>query len=99
MYAIAFDLDGDALERNYPGPSTNNAYPAIRGILERLDFEWKQGSVYWGKDSVDAIQCVLAVQTLARELPWFANSVKDIQMLRIESHHDLMPAIRFVGDN
>lgn len=99
MYAIAFDLDGDKLERNYPGPSTNNAYPAIRDILVRLGFEWKQRSVYWGNDSVDAIQCVIAVQTLALELPWFANSVRDIQMLRIELHHDLMPAIRFIVDN
>ena len=99
MYAIAFDLDGDKRERNYPGPSTNNAYPAIRDILVRLGFEWKQRSVYWGNDSVDAIQCVIAVQTLALELPWFANSVRDIQMLRIELHHDLMPAIRFIVDN
>jgi virulence-associated protein VapD len=31
---------------------------------------------------------------LARSLPWFAASVRDIRMLRIEELNDLMPAIQ-----
>jgi virulence-associated protein VapD len=27
-------------------------------------------------------------------LPWFANSVRDIRMLRIEELNDLMPAVQ-----
>jgi virulence-associated protein VapD len=31
---------------------------------------------------------------LARSLPWFAASVRDIRMLRIEEFNDLMPAVQ-----
>jgi virulence-associated protein VapD len=31
---------------------------------------------------------------LAGSLPWFAASVRDIRMLRIEEVNDLMPAIQ-----
>ena len=37
--------------------------------------------------------CVLAVQDLALSLPWFAASVRDIRMLRIDELNDLMPAV------
>lgn len=40
-----------------------------------------------------AVTCVLAAQRLARELPWFGASVRDIRMLRIEDLNDLGPAI------
>jgi virulence-associated protein VapD len=31
---------------------------------------------------------------LAKANPWFALSVKDIRMLRIEDNNDLMPAVQ-----
>jgi virulence-associated protein VapD len=31
---------------------------------------------------------------LSRSLPWFAESVRDIRMLRIEEMNDLMPAVQ-----
>ena len=40
------------------------------------------------------VTCVLAAMDLARSLPWFAASVRDIRMLRIEEFNDLMPAVR-----
>jgi virulence-associated protein VapD len=36
---------------------------------------------------------VVAAQRLARELPWFSDSVRDIRMLRIEENNDLGPAV------
>jgi len=42
---------------------------------------------------VDAVTCVLAVQELSRTFPWFAASVRDIRMLRIEDNNDLKPAL------
>jgi len=93
MYAIAFDLDTDILKSTYGGPSYNNAYADIRKTLEGFDFEWQQGSVYFGKTKVNAVTCVLATVELKRTFPWFASSVRDIRMLRIEDVNDLKPAI------
>ena len=96
MYAIAFDLDTQTLKETYPVESYNNAYMDIRRVLEGIGFEWQQGSVYFGGESVDAVTCVLAVQKLKSEYAWFAASVRDIRMLRIEENNDLMPAIEAV---
>src|SRR5205809_4778782 len=93
VYAIAFDMDVEALRANYGDPY-NNAYLEIRRVLQRHGFTWQQGSVYFGGDAVTAVTCVLAAQDLARSLPWFAASVRDIRMLRIEELNDLMPAVQ-----
>jgi virulence-associated protein VapD len=93
VYAIAFDMDIEQLRTNYGDPY-NNAYLEIRRILQRHGFSWQQGSVYFGGDTVTAVTCVLAAIDLARSLPWFAASVRDIRMLRIEELNDLMPAVQ-----
>ena len=36
----------------------------------------------------------MAAIDLSRRLGWFAASVRDIRMLRIEEMNDLMPAVR-----
>lgn len=92
-YAIAFDLDTDALKQSYPNPSWKNAYGDIRKTLEPLGFSWQQGSVYFGNDRINAVQCVLAAQTLSRTYAWFKVAVRDIRMLRIEEMNDLAPAL------
>jgi virulence-associated protein VapD len=93
VYAIAFDMDIEALRVNFGDPY-NNAYLEIRRVLQRRGFTWQQGSVYFGGETVTAVTCVLAAQDLARSLPWFAASVRDIRMLRIEELNDLMPAVQ-----
>jgi virulence-associated protein VapD len=99
MYAISFDLDTDRLKRNYHNQSYNNAYDEIRRILEEHSFTRQQGSVYFGDPKeVTAVTTVLAVQDLTQRLPWFAPSVSDIRMLRIEENNDLMPAIEAVEE-
>lgn len=92
LYAMAFDMDIDSLKSNYGDPY-NNAYYEIRKILQRHGFTWQQGSVYFGGEQINAVTCVLAAIDLARNLPWFAASVRDIRMLRIEELNDLMPAV------
>ena len=96
MYAIAFDLDTEILQQNYGSPSYNNAYADIRKLLTtKHNFKWQQGSVYFGDpEKVNAVTCVLAAMDLASTLSWFAPSVKDIRMLRIEEQNNLMDAIR-----
>ena len=56
-------------------------------------FEWKQGSVYFGGETINAVNCVVIVQKLAKLYPWFATCVKDVRMLRIEENNDLAPAV------
>jgi virulence-associated protein VapD len=93
MYAIAFDMDIESLRSNYGDPY-NNAYLEIRRVLQRHGFSWQQGSVYFGGPEVNAVTCVLAAMDLSRSLPWFAASIRDIRMLRIEEFNDLMPAVQ-----
>lgn len=97
MYAIAFDLEQDTLSKTYGSPTYTNAYSDIKRELEQYGFSRQQGSVYFGDpQKVDAVKCVLAVQALAKKYNWFAVSVEDIRMLRIEDNNDLMPAIEIV---
>lgn len=96
MYAITFDMITEQLEKLYPSPSYQNAYAEIRKSLGKFGFTNKQGSVYFGNEGVDAVTTVLAVQELARNYPWFAPSVRDIRMLRIEDNNDLLPAVEKV---
>ena len=93
VYAIAFDMDIEQLRTNYGDPY-NNAYLEIRRVLQRHGFAWQQGSIYLGGESVTPVTCVLAAIDLAQSLPWFAVSVRDIRMLRIEELNDLMPAVQ-----
>lgn len=93
MYAIAFDLDTAALQASYPVPSFQNAYGDIKKLLMSRGFVWQQGSVYFGNETITAVQCVLAAQALSSSLPWFKASVRDIRMLRIEELNDLTPAL------
>ncbi|MBC6401050.1 MAG: virulence factor [Ekhidna sp.] len=93
MYVILFDLDTSCLEESYKGNTYHGAYSEVKKFLLSKGFEWKQGSVYFAKSSMNAVDCVLVVQDLARTYPWFAACVKDVRMLRIEENNDLMPAI------
>ena len=93
MYAIVFDLDTQILQQVYPNNSWNNAYTDIRNYLTVRGFEWKQGSTYFGDDTIDAVLCVTPVQGLANQFAWFAPEVRDFRMLRIEENNDLMSAI------
>lgn len=94
MYAIAFALDTAKLAELYGMPSWQNAYKDIGNFLRQEGFEHQQGSVYFGnKDKVNAVTCITATQKMARKFGWFAPSVKDIQMLRIEENSDLSPAL------
>lgn len=94
MYAIAFDLDTNILQQAYPVASYNNAYADIRArLVGSHGFAWQQGSVYFGGETVNAVSCVIAVNDLTATFSWFAASVRDIRMLRIEEQNDLRPAI------
>jgi virulence-associated protein VapD len=93
MYAIVFDFDTETLEQLYPNSSWRNAYTDVRNYLTARGFEWRQGSTYFGDDTVDAVRCVRVVQKLSTKFSWFKPSVRDIRMLRIEENNDLLIAL------
>ncbi|MXV39147.1 virulence factor [Flavobacteriaceae bacterium Ap0902] len=92
MYAVLFDLDTNCLNE-HEGNTYHNSYKLIKDFMINNGFEWKQGSVYFGGSSIDAVTCVLTIQRLAKTYPWFSACVKDVRMLRIEENNDLLPAI------
>ncbi len=92
MCAISFDMDVESLKPSHGDP--RDPYAEIHKVLVRQGFAWQQGSVYFGGENINAVTCVLAAIELARVLPWFAASVRDIRMLRIEEFNDLMPAVQ-----
>lgn len=96
MYAIALDLDTDTLRKTYGSDSYNNAYADIKKVLTgKHNFNWQQGSVYFGDPAkVNAVSCVLAIMEVSRTFAWFAPSVRDIRMLRIEEANDLTGAVQ-----
>ena len=98
MYAITFDLDTKILETSYPSPSWQNAYADIGRFLRENGFARQQGSVYFGDETIDVVRCQMTVQQLTLEFEWFAGSVRDIRMLRIEENNDLMPAVEFARE-
>jgi virulence-associated protein VapD len=96
MFAITVDLKTKVLPENYASASWQNAYADIGQFLQQQGFDRQQGSVYFGDRTIDIVRCQLAVQRLAGEFTWFAPSVTDIRMLRIEENNDVMPAFEFV---
>ena len=87
LYAISIQFAEEPL---------HNGYTDIGRILNRHSFDRQQGSVYFGDDKVDPVRCVLAIQDVVKECPWFRSAVRDVRMLRIEENNDLMPAIEGV---
>jgi virulence-associated protein VapD len=93
MYAVTFDIDTNCLNDQYHNESSTNAYGDIRKFMESNNFEWQQGSVYFGNEKINAVNCVLIIQKLAKQFVWFRNCVKDVRMLRIEENNNLLEAI------
>jgi virulence-associated protein VapD len=93
MYAIVFDFDTDTLQQTYPNANWRNASMDVRTFLTQRGFEWRQGSAYFGDETIDAVRCITVVQRLAKKHPWFVPSVRDLRMLRIEENNDLKAAL------
>ncbi len=99
IYGIAFDMVQAKLDEHYHVKSTGNAYNDIAEVLIARGFYRQQKSMYFGNDGISAVECVLVVQELSKTFPWFAPSVGDIRMLRIEDNNDLKPAIDWIMAN
>ena len=95
MYAITFDIDTNCLRELYPQEKYNNAYIQIRSFLEANGFEWYQGGIYFGNETINAVTCVIITQRLCKKFSWFKTCVKDMRMSRIEENSDLLEAVRY----
>ncbi len=90
MIAISFVLNEGALRSV---TDIEIAHHDLTRVLSQHGFSHQQGNLYFGNEEVDAVHCVLAVQTLCREFRWFPATVSKIRMLRIEGNSDLTPAV------
>jgi len=96
MYAIAFDLRIDDLKREY-GEPYNKAYDEIRNELEKLGFEWTQGSVYINPAENNSLTVVYKAITRLSKIDWFKNSVRDIRAFKVEDWSDFTDIVRGVS--
>lgn len=94
MYALTIDLDEETVVRARPGTTLRQAYAEVARELASLGFERRYDGLFYGGERVNAVGSVLAARQLARALPWFAPSVRDFRLLRIEEQNDLLPAVQ-----
>lgn len=93
MYAIAFDLKVDDLKRNY-GEPYNKAYDEVRQELEKLGFEWTQGSVYISQSPKNSLTTVYKAITMLSKIQWFKESVRDIRAFKVEDWSDFTEIVK-----
>ena len=91
MFAIAFDLDTIETEKNHPKGVTQ-AYGDIRRLLLVYGFEWKQGSVYVGRN--EDLANLYVAMTALKSLPWFPASVRDIRAFRVDQWSDFTAVMK-----
>jgi virulence-associated protein VapD len=96
MYAITFDLKIEDLKREY-GEPYNKAYDEIRQELEKLGFEWTQGSVYLNHSETNTLATVYKAINLLSQIKWFKNSVRDLRAFKIEDWSDFTDVVK--GNN
>ncbi|MGL4484345.1 MAG: virulence factor, partial [Anaerovoracaceae bacterium] len=87
MYAIAFDLRVEDL-KTYYGEPYNRAYDEVRQELEKLGFEWTQGSVYINPLEKDSLTTVYKAINKLSKIIWFRKSVRDIRAFKVEDWSD-----------
>lgn len=93
MYAIAFDLKIDELKKEY-GEPYNKAYDEVRQELEKLGFEWTQGSVYINHSQENTLTTVYRAINRLSNIQWFKNSVRDIRAFKVEDWSDFTAIVK-----
>ena len=91
MYAVSFDLVIADTEKNHP-KGVSQAYAEIGQVLGKYGFERIQGSLYTSGNE-DMANLFSAIYEL-KNLPWFADSVRDIRAFRIEQWSDFTATVK-----
>lgn len=87
MYAIAFDMDTNCLQDEYPGKNYSQAYYEVGKIIAEYGFDWKQGSLYISKEGATLLELHQAIEAL-RKTDWFRKCVRDIRAFRVDDWSD-----------
>lgn len=89
-YAILLRLDDCVLRRLLE--ANDLARDQITHFFAKQGFVRRNHDLYFGDQTVDAVQCVLTAQRLAATFNWVVSAIKEIRMLRIEEDCDLTGA-------
>lgn len=93
-YAIVFELDLPALQVH--GVSYSQAYAECKRFFATHDFTSVQTGLYFGAPNKTSVDCVVLVQEMAKAHQWFASSVKELKLLKLDEVADLKPALALV---
>lgn len=91
MYSILFIIDNEFIEI-----PKEIVFKTIKNTMLSYGFEWVGGYLFFGNQSINVMDCVLLIQKISKENPWFSSSVKDIRLLRIE---EIMSLNEVFGNN
>lgn len=93
MYAVAFDLVIEDLKKSYGDPY-NNAYYEIQQEMDKLGFDWKQGSLYITKSEAGSLATVYKAIKKLSSIKWFKESVRDIRAFKVEDWSDFTEIVK-----
>jgi cell filamentation protein len=94
--AIHFDLGTNELKAIF-GNDTRPAYNAIRKYLEARGFEHRQYSGYFSIKSMEAVEIVILIDGMNKDLPWMKDCLQQIDVTNVYKNTDMMTAFRGVG--
>ena len=77
--------------------TVKNKLSDIEKVFNLHGFKKQQGSMYFGSPESTAVDCTLAIMDITSAYDWFAQSVSDVRMLRVEDNNDLKPIIEKVS--
>ena len=89
VYTILIAFDEEKLGRHRLDGGSKDAEPDVRRYLAERGFTALQRGLYVGDGTVDAVRSVVVVQGMAEAFAWFAPSLLDARLLRIEESSDL----------
>lgn len=93
MYAIVFDFDLDILKRVKDVDGYADVFSKVKNILAVQGFTHKTGNMFVSRESISSVDVIVIMQSISKLYPWFAPSLSQLEMYRIEEVNDLLPAM------
>lgn len=91
---IFFDLDMEALRKNYPNKYVNQAWADIKRYMESHGFVHQQYSGYISKSYMNKNMARMVMQKMSYEYPWLQECLKECVMTTVGREFDLKKYIR-----
>ena len=93
MHAISIDMDIAKLKEFY-GEPYNPAYDEIRKTMDKLGFNWVQGSLYLARENKNSLTLVYKAIDKLKNIKWFKESVRDIRAFKVEDWSDFTEIVK-----